>query len=132
MSLPSTPLFRALGAAALAGTLAACGGGSSTTEPGADVTLTLEIVSPTAQVDLVVGGTSVLDTKVTASNGSTPSGLPIASWISRSSTVATVSASGLVRGAGVGSTWVLAQLATSRGTLRDSIRVVVSAPETPQ
>lgn len=128
---PRSPRAALVGLAALVSlALAACGG-DSTTEPASDVTLTLTIVA-SGPLELRVGQNSALTTKVTASDGSTPTGLPITEWLSRNPTIAGVTAAGVVRGSSVGQTFVVAELSTSKGVVRDSLRVDVRPAGAPQ
>ncbi len=106
---------------------------SSSTEPAADVTMQLTIVSPVAMpIALRVGEMVSLSTKVTMSDGSPPVGQPTVHWLSRSSSVASVSPGGTVQGSAPGQGYVVAELGTTLGTVRDSVRVVVSPAETPK
>lgn len=132
MRLPSRSMRTAMaGLAALALLAVGACGGDSATEPGDDVTLTLTIIG-SDPLAIHVGQSSALTTAVATSDGSAPSGVPITEWLSRSAAIATVSATGVVRGTSVGQTFVVAELTTSNGVLRDSVRVDVSPAVTQQ
>lgn len=106
---------------------------SSSTEPPSVVTMELTIVSPvTVPIALRVGDAVSLSTNITMSDGSAPVGLPTIQWLSRSVAVASVAPGGVVRGVTPGQGYIVAELDTTLGTVRDSVRVVVSPAETPQ
>ncbi len=108
-------------------------GGSSSTEPVAAVTMQLTIVAPVAvPIALHVRETVLLSTRITMSDGSPPTGLAVVRWLGRSSSVASVTTGGVVRGTAPGQGYIVAELDTTLGTVRDSVLVVVGPAETPQ
>lgn len=128
---PSAFLTR-VGAILSLAALVGCNSGSST-EPDPDVTIRLTIVSPVAvPVAVRVGEMVSLSTEITTSDGSPLIGLPTVQWLSRSPSVVSVTAGGVVSGSVPGQGYVVAELGTTLGTVRDSVKVVVSPAETPQ
>ena len=111
--------------------LVGCSSGSST-EPTAGVTIQLTIVSPVAvPVALRVREEVSLSADITNSDGSPRTGLAIVRWSSRSPTVINVTQGGIVRGSAPGQGYVVAELGTTLGTVRDSVLVVVSPAAPP-
>ena len=133
--LPHFPRLTLAGVGALIclTAVAACGGDSSTEPAGDDVTLELTIVAPAAvPLSIHVRETVALTATVARSDGLPVVGVPIVQWMSRNPVVASVTATGLVRGSEVGESYIVAEMSTSMGVVRDSVRVLVSPAETPQ
>jgi hypothetical protein len=96
--------------------LAACGGGSSTSEPSSSLVITV----PT---NPIASGTSV---QASASIGGSPA--PDVTWSSSSSTVASVSSTGLITGALEGTAIIHATSGTITGQI--AVSVIPGAPAT--
>ena len=111
----------------------ACGDEEPPTEPPPEIPIPSSVsVSPSSATLQAIGETVQLTTTVRDQNGTTMSDAAV-SWASIASSIATVSASGLVSATGNGDTQVTASSGTARGTAEVTVRqqvssVVVSPP----
>ena len=123
------PILATLGASVLA---IACGDEEPPTEPPEVSIPSAVSVSPTSATLQAIGETVQLTAMVRDQNGRTMSDAAV-SWASNASSIATVSASGLVTATGNGDTRVTASSGTATGTAEVTVRqqvssVVVSPP----